>query len=156
MLFIDDSPSEREELNQFFIKCLYRSSNKSCFVSYNYKKIRRFNFDLTKEDKKRTIMYKQNSLREKNKIDFIKENSYQNWLDSLKIEVHIDMYSSINSTRILQLINKTNQMNISTNRYTPKDWDLLTSNSSVKIYSFKVRDKFGDYGLVGVLTAKNI
>ena len=157
VIFIDDSPSERGRVKSVFHKMLVLDlpTNPVLFPII-IKKLDCFNFDLTKEDKKRTIMYKQNSLREKNKIDFIKENSYQNWLDSLKIEVHIDMYSSINSTRILQLINKTNQMNISTNRYTPKDWDLLTSNSSVKIYSFKVRDKFGDYGLVGVLIIKKI
>ena len=52
-----------------------------------------------------------------------------------------------NIDRIEQLINKSNQFNLTTKRYLKKD--LLNMNNSI-IYSIRVIDKFGDLGITGI------
>jgi FkbH-like protein len=55
--------------------------------------------------------------------------------------------------RVAQLINKTNQFNLTTRRYTEPQVRELMHSDAHWFYWFGLRDKFGDHGLVGVLLA---
>ena len=46
----------------------------------------------------------------------------------------------------------TNQMNFSGNRYTIEELKLLNSNKHYKIMLISASDKFGDYGIVGLVS----
>ena len=59
-----------------------------------------------------------------------------------------------NKKRITQLINKTNQMNLSTRRISENGLDQITKDKNSYLFSCKVKDKFGDMGLVGVVSFK--
>ena len=62
----------------------------------------------------------------------------------------IKSFSSIYLDRITQLTNKTNQFNLTTKRYTAGEIDnIANSDKYIKIYG-KLRDKYGDNGLVSV------
>ncbi len=54
--------------------------------------------------------------------------------------------------RITQLINKTNQFNLTTRRYTQAEVEALMETAEV--FSFKVEDDLGDMGIVGVVIVK--
>jgi len=55
-----------------------------------------------------------------------------------------------NLDRATQLLNKTNQMNLSTRRLTKEElWSWSRENGNSMLV-FRVSDKFGDYGLVGI------
>jgi Predicted enzyme involved in methoxymalonyl-ACP biosynthesis len=73
-------------------------------------------------------------------------------LSSLKTRVNFENANDSNKQRILQLINKTNQMNLSTRRITESQLESLINNKNKYIFSCKVSDKFGDMGLVGVVS----
>lgn len=53
--------------------------------------------------------------------------------------------------RITQLINKTNQFNLTTIRRTLDETRELNRSARHRIFSLRVCDKFGDYGLTGVV-----
>jgi len=105
----------------------------------------------TEEDKKRTKFYQDEKIRKQNQKNFI---SHDKWLSSLKTRVLFEEGNEKNKKRILQLINKTNQMNLTTRRISETILDKLINDKSCYLFSCKVDDKFGDMGLVGVLSFK--
>jgi len=102
---------------------------------------------LTKEDENRTQYYKDEKKREKTKKNFL---SHDKWLNSLKIKVKTENINEENKLRVLQLINKTNQMNLSTRRYSKKELNQILKNKRVLSGTIRVKDKLGDMGLVGI------
>ena len=52
----------------------------------------------------------------------------------------------------MQLLNKTNQMNLSTRRLTGSELTKWASEPHHKLWVFRVEDKFGDAGLTGILS----
>ena len=106
---------------------------------------------LTEEDKKRTKFYQDEKIRKQNQKKFI---SHDKWLSSLKTKVLFEQGNEKNKKRILQLINKTNQMNLTTRRISETVLDKLINDTNCYLFSCKVEDKFGDMGLVGVVSFK--
>jgi len=54
-------------------------------------------------------------------------------------------------TRIVRMVNKTNQFNLTTRRYTDVELDKMRkANEHFNIYSMQVSDRFGDEGIIGV------
>ena len=153
VVFIDDNKAERERV---------KGSLKGVFVpdwpiepSGYAEKIQSlgcFNLQhFTFEDKHRTKFYQDEKTRTENKEKFI---SYDKWLYSTKTKVLFEKGNSKTKKRILQLINKTNQMNLSTRRISENQLDLLINKKNFYLMSCKVKDKFGDMGLVGVISFK--
>ena len=59
-------------------------------------------------------------------------------------------FDKMNLPRIAQLINKTNQFNITTKRYSESDVSEISDNKNSITRYVKVRDRFGDNGLISV------
>src|SRR5208283_2745481 len=60
-------------------------------------------------------------------------------------------FSPVYLERITQLINKTNQFNLTTKRYTTSEVESISRNSSFVTLYGRLADRFGDNGLVSVL-----
>ena len=103
----------------------------------------------TLEDSKRTRYYKENLKREKLSKTIL---SKEKWIKQLNIEVKIFKFKKINTKRVLQLLNKTNQMNLKTNRYTEESLLNKISSKDYLFYLAEVKDKFGEYGLTGIIS----
>ena len=106
--------------------------------------------DFTKEDQLRTKFYKEEK-KTKNKKNFV---SHEAWLKSLKIKVKFEKVDSENKLRVLQLINKTNQMNLTTRRFSDEQLQKIIQDNKIEIKALRVSDKLGDMGLVGIYTIK--
>jgi len=153
VIFIDDNKAERERvkesLNGVFVPdwplepsgYTEKLQSLKCFNLQNF----------TYEDKNRTKFYQDEKTRTKSKEKFI---SFDKWLHSTNTKVFFEKGNSKNKKRILQLINKTNQMNLSTRRISENQLDILISKKNLYLFSCKVKDKFGDMGLVGVVSFK--
>ncbi len=150
-IFIDDSKFEREEVKNSISgilvpelpvdKRLYRN-----FIS----SLNLFHFDnVTKEDKERTLYYKNEQKRVKLKNKY---QDHDDWLDSLNIRINIEKINNSNLERTHQLFNKTNQMNLTTRRLS-KEKILENSKNKKNIFRvFSVFDNYGEYGLTGILS----
>jgi len=57
--------------------------------------------------------------------------------------------------RVTQLINKTNQFNLTTRRYTEEQVRAMARSPDWWCRWFKLSDRFGDHGLIGVMLAQN-
>ena len=148
-VFIDDNPMERarvaEALPEVLVpewpedKMLY----KQALLSLNC-------FDtpmISDEDRSRMKMYQSERQRDQTKTSF---SSPDEWMKTLEAEVLVESLTSANIKRVVQLLNKTNQMNLSTRRMTETELLDWVKDDRRCLWTFRVSDKFGDYGLTGI------
>lgn len=151
VVFIDDQPAERarvrEALPEVLVpdwpaeQMLYRQALQSlrCFDAVS----------ISDEDRQRTQMYA--TQRER---DRVRESvgSVEQWLRSLDLTVGIETVKDTNRKRVVQLLNKTNQMNLSTRRLSDVDLAEWLGQGQRAMWCFRVSDQFGDSGLTGILS----
>lgn len=101
----------------------------------------------TSEDQKRTELYKQNIARSKLQQE---SSSIHDFLASLELHINIQPPHPEQLPRVAQLTQRTNQFNCTTIRRTEADVHQLTAQG-LECRIVEVRDRFGDYGLVGVI-----
>jgi len=143
VVFIDDNPVERarvrEALSEVFVpewpedKMLYRSTLLGLRV-----------FDtpsISEEDAGRTKMY----VLERQRSDLKKTvGSLDEWLRSLDTKIQVEELNKANLQRAAQLLNKTNQMNLTTRRMTELEMADWARQDNHKLWTFRVSDNFGD------------
>lgn len=104
---------------------------------------------VTAEDQKRTQMYQQNLERERLRQE---TNSLDSFLASLNLEIEVAPLTTKHVARVAQLTQRTNQFNTTTKRRTEGDVQaFLQPDAPLQCLTVHVRDRFGDYGLVGVV-----
>lgn len=155
IVFVDDNPAEREWVKQQlpdisvpeigadiagFIRILDQAALFECP-------------SLSAEDLQRTQQYQHNHLRAKEASSFA---NYGEFLTSLEMQATITPFQQSDLPRITQLINKTNQFNLTTRRCSEADVaNFLTNNTCITL-SARLQDKFGDNGLVSVIAGNII
>lgn len=148
VVFIDDNPAERElvlgHLPEVSVPELSRVENYIKEINGNgYFEITRFSDD----DMKRTAMYQAN---EERKQAVSKYDNYQDYLKSLEMKATICSFTRAEISRIVQLANKSNQFNLTTKRYTQKEVEEIIDNSKYITLFGRLKDKFGDNGIVSL------
>jgi FkbH-like protein len=149
-VFLDDNPVEcelmRAELPEVVTLQVPPDDEVESFLNHLW------TFDkvaITEEDARRTKMYRENAARqelEKSTADIAE------FIASLKVVVDIAVPEDGEWPRVAQLTQRTNQFNFTTVRRTEPDVRHLSVDGST-VLRVKVRDRFGDYGLVGILIA---
>jgi FkbH-like protein len=149
MVFIDDNPSEIEEMKSFHPEVLSLLVPQDDIVNIINLLKKPYLFEkliLTNEDKSRTNMARIELLRKKESV----ATSPTEFLNNLQLKVEVNILQDIELTRVTQLINKTNQFNLTTIRRDKEQLKILNNSKNVDIFTLRVSDKFGEYGLVGV------
>jgi FkbH-like protein len=150
-VFIDDSPVERarvaESLPEVFVPdwpqdpLMYPATllGLRCFEIPS----------LSQEDLARTTMYFSENKRQelKNTVSSLEE-----WLARLAIRVQVDELHPANLQRATQLLNKTNQMNLSTRRMSEAELMAWAQQQHHRLWTLRASDKFGDAGLTGIVS----
>ena len=102
---------------------------------------------LSAEDRDRGRHYTDYRLRTELKQSAI---SLEDFYRSLQIEVEISLMTQETLIRVSQLTQKTNQFNLTTRRYSEQQIIEMAANPNSRVYTLRMRDCFGDNGLVGV------
>jgi FkbH-like protein/FkbM family methyltransferase len=102
----------------------------------------------TEEDRQRTKLYRENSERQKFQGQAI---SLKDFIDGLQIRVEIADATEDQLGRISQLTYRTNQFNFTTIRRSESEIREFLKRDGAACLSVRVSDRFGDYGLVGVV-----
>jgi FkbH-like protein len=103
---------------------------------------------LVREDLDRVAYYASNSERDAAQSRFA---DYGEYLDSLEMVAEIRAFAPVYMERITQLINKTNQFNLTTRRYTASEVEQVAGDPTYITLYGRLSDKFGDNGLVSVI-----
>ncbi len=77
--------------------------------------------------------------------------SLDDWLKSLGTKVAFARLDAGNLARTTQLLNKTNQMNLSTRRLGEPELSAWAAAPGHELWTISVADKLGDSGLTGIL-----
>jgi FkbH-like protein len=102
----------------------------------------------SEEDVKRADFYQDNARR----VALGKEvGDLESYLTSLKMEITFQPFEETGRARITQLINKSNQFNLTTRRYT--EAEVARTESDPNFFTLQVRlaDIFGDNGMISVV-----
>ncbi|MZH13719.1 MAG: HAD-IIIC family phosphatase [Nitrospinae bacterium] len=153
-VFIDDNTAERERVRQALPDVLVPEWPENPLL-YKQTFLRLTCFDtsvFSDEDAKRKKMYHTEKQRESLRVSL---GSMEEWLTSLDIEINIEELSPANHQRTAQLLNKTNQMNLSTRRMTEAELVQWTKKNGRRLWTLRVSDKFGDSGLTGIVALEH-
>jgi FkbH-like protein len=148
-IFLDDSPFERarvrEALPQVMVPDMPEDpAQYPLFLS----RLRCFDSPVVSdEDRNRTEMY----VADRGRTALRQElPSLEQWLEMLNLNICVERLSDKNLDRAAQLFNKTNQINLSTRRLPASELLHWAQAEGHALWTFRVCDKFGDYGLCGV------
>jgi len=150
LVFVDDSPVERARVREalpmvavpelpgdpaLYVRCI---ANAGFFEAVGF----------TAEDRERGEQYATNAAR-----DALRgaSRSVEDFLRGLDMSVSFGPVAAVDLARAAQLINKTNQFNPTTRRYSPDEVARLAAAPDGMTLQFRLTDRFGDNGLVSVM-----
>lgn len=153
LVFVDDNPAEREIVSAQLpmVAVPNVSSDITNFIPVlederYFEPVR-----LSQEDFQRPNQYAENTQRAS--LEGRLQN-YGEFLDSLDMKAEIGPFQPVYLDRITQLINKTNQFNLTTRRYTQAEVETIASDPRYITLYGKLKDKFGDHGLISVIIGR--
>ena len=149
-IFIDDNPVECAEVKAALPQVLTLNLPKDEAAIADFLR-HVWEFDhlkVTSEDRKRTEMYKQNVARDQAMKQSL---TFDDFLQSLELKIILREPDAEQMPRVAQLTQRTNQFNFTTIRRTQPEIETLLSEGKLNCLIVEVKDRFGDYGLVGVM-----
>jgi hypothetical protein len=151
VVFIDDSPAERDRVRCALPEVMVPDwPSDPMFFASALADLRSFDAArITEEDLQRTKMYVAERARSEG---MTRSASVEQWLKSLEISIEARPLEDADRPRALQLINKTNQMNLTTRRLTEAELAAWLREPGRHMWTFRVSDKFGNYGLTGLVS----
>lgn len=155
-IFIDDNPVEREtvkgECPDILVPDFPVETTEllECAeeIWFNYCRPLR----VLGEDLKKTQMYQNEVKRKQEQVSSLNLDDY---IAKLELVVDIHRMRNLELERVVQLINKTNQFNVTTKRYTQAEVEQINGNPDNAIYVVYSYDKYGDSGLISVIILKD-
>ncbi len=152
LAFLDDNPFEREQVRAALPEVTvidlpqnpldYAAAVRDCPVFER--------LTLSAEDQQRTAMYAEQRQRASAEQNFQSKEDFFRFLEQ---EAELESVNNLTLARVAQLTQKTNQFNLTTRRYTELQIAEMSTRPHWYIFSIKVKDRFGDHGLVGVAIA---
>jgi hypothetical protein len=106
---------------------------------------------VTDEDRERTSQYQGNKARDALKASVTDLPSY---LRGLEMELIWRRFDKIGLQRIVQLINKSNQFNLTTRRYTEEDVIAVMADPDAFGLQLRLTDRFGDNGIIAIIIGR--
>lgn len=152
LAFLDDNPAERErvkaELPEVMVIDLPGDAAQFADTLRSFPAFERLT--LSSEDRHRNQLYAAERERSQAEQNFASKEDFYVFLEQ---EAEIAPALPLNLARIAQLTQKTNQFNLTTQRYTEQQIGEMSGRPDYDVVSIRVRDRYGDHGLVGVAIA---
>lgn len=153
MVFVDDNPAERalvaDQLPDVAVPDV--GSDVSGFAQILDRERYFEVYKLGHDDLSRAAYYNSNVQRNSYEAGFA---DYGEFLTSLALSAEIGPFVPVYLERITQLINKTNQFNLTTRRYTIAEIESIAQDPEFITLYGRLADKFGDNGLVSVVIGR--
>lgn len=147
-VFVDDSAFELEQVRSAHpgVLCIqapedpaYLTAAVRCAAPFD-------RLEVVAEDQDRTVMY----ARERERRAASMGMDPPTFLESLELRVEAFAIREEHLGRAAQLVNKTNQFNLTTTRRSREQLGALLFSPDWRLYAMRVSDRFGEYGLTGL------
>lgn len=149
-VFVDDNPAERALIRRFLPEVAVPDLPEDpagyiqAVARYRYFETTSF----TREDAARTRFYAEDSRRRELAAGAADLDSF---LKSLAMRMKVEPIHELNIERATQLVNKSNQFNLTTRRYSVSEIRVKAADPEWCTLTFSLRDALGDNGLICVL-----
>jgi FkbH-like protein len=149
-VFLDDNPVEREWVHSQLPEVAVVELGPKVFsYVHDLDRCRHFyTLRLSAEDQARAEQYRGEATRENLRQA---SQSFEEFLQQLQLRASVSEVNTANLARVTQLTNKTNQFNVTTRRYTEAQIEAIAANPNAWTGVFRLTDRMGDYGLIGVI-----
>ncbi len=155
LVFVDDNPAERSIVRQLRPEVavpelpLDPSGYIMALERHRYFQT----LTLSTEDLKRTEYYRADSARQAAESS---AEELDGFLKSLQMTTRFGPIEPATLERTVQLIQRSNQFNLTTRRHSAADVQAMMADNSWLTRTVSLRDRFGDNGLISVLLAKTV
>jgi FkbH-like protein len=148
LVFVDDNPKEIGEVKERLPDvCCVMVPEELAELPGLLTETDFFDFvRITDEDRRRTEMMAGDVIRQQSQ-ETMSEDEFRK---SLNLKINVFVVQKQHLARVTQLINKTNQFNLTTIRRTQDEVEALALSKDTLVIGMDIKDKYGDYGLVGV------
>ena len=153
LVFVDDNPAEIEIVRQFApaVTTILLGPDPAEYVG-QLQDCRMFEpHSITTEDVQRTGQYRAEQERHNLLASAADMGTY---LASLVMEATITEFVPMDVPRLSQLINKSNQFNLTTRRRTEAEVQSLINQPDHVCFSVRLKDRFGDHGLISIIIGR--
>jgi FkbH-like protein len=150
LVFVDDNPAERGRIRAALPEVAVPELPEDvagyvrCLADAGYFEATSF----TAEDQQRAASYSQDAQRESLRASV---QSMDEYLRGLTMELIAEPIRSVDLPRVTQLVNKTNQFNPTTRRYTAEQITRHLAAPGALSLQLRLSDRFGDNGLVSAM-----
>ena len=153
MVFLDDNPAERGLVRRLLPQvAVPELPEQAALYARTLAAAGYFEaVAVSSEDFKRALLYQDNAKRAELQKQVGGVDAY---LESLDMTITFQPFDEMGRTRIVQLINKSNQYNLTTRRYT--DREVADAEHDARVFTMQVRltDIFGDNGMISVVICR--
>jgi FkbH-like protein len=151
-VFFDDNPAERENVRQAHpaVAVVEAPEDPAEYVRALQAGLWFEAAALTEADRERAGQYAAERSRREHQQSFA---STEDYLRSLNMQAEVRVIDEADMQRVVQLLAKTNQFNLTTRRHSHDELRGLMARPRSLPLTLRVSDKFGDHGLVAVLLA---
>ncbi len=154
-IFVDDNPVERETVKGECPEMLVPDFPTDTTELLSFAEDLWFDYccplRVLGEDINKTRMYQNEAKR---KQDLSENLDLEDYIARLEIVADIHRMREHELERVTQLINKTNQFNVTTRRYTQAQIEEIAADPNNAVYVVYSSDKYGDSGLISVIILK--
>lgn len=152
LVLVDDNPAEREIVRQMLpmvgvVELPAQPSGYAHAVA-SYPGLE--SAGLTEDDARRTERY--HARRAAAELEDL-ATTREDFLASLAMTARLEALDDVNLARVVQLVGKTNQLNLTGRRHGATDVLGLAARPGAVVWGLRVSDRFDDHGLVGVVVA---
>jgi FkbH-like protein len=153
MVFVDDSPIECEQVRSAcpVVTVIQLPKQPEQYVRALLEEGLFDGLGYSEEDGKRAELYQQRAQAE---AMMAQSGSLDEFLRNLETEVVLAPVDEASLARAAQLTQKTNQFTTTTRRYTEAEMSRYAADPAWSTTAIRVRDRFGDNGIVGVMLAR--
>lgn len=154
LVFVDDNPAERELVRQRLPQVAVPElpDSPSIYVRTLAAASYFEAVSLSSEDRSRARFYAENAKRAAAEVS---AGGIDDYLRSIEMAISFAPFDERGRARITQLINKSNQFNLTTRRYTEAEIASLGEDPSVTTLQVRLRDKFGDNGMISTVICRD-
>jgi FkbH-like protein len=150
LVFVDDNPVERARIREslpevsvpelpddptYYVRCIARAGY---FEAISF----------TVEDRRRAVDYAANAERAALRVS---SQSLDDFLGGLQMSMTFGPFAPVDLARVAQLVNKTNQFNPTTRRYSADELAALAAAPENVTLQFRLADRFCDNGLISAI-----
>jgi len=149
--FLDDSDYEREQMRQVMPEVLILNENSDPLQTLQalWETDAFDSLMVSNEDRSRHEDYAMRGARNTE----AHQDDLQGFLKSLKMEATIEEIGPSNMERVVTMLGKTNQFNLTTRRHARAQVQTILESPGSIALALRLRDKFGDQGIIAVLLA---